>query len=531
MRSTRTTGKKLFSTIGALVALLVASGMVSLWTSSAIEERLVNTGEKTATRIALAGDIRTANLRLFAADNIIILAGFDDDRKTRDTWNATLTTTCDQLRKDVATLRSLTTNESSQQAATKLEQGIEEFLNAHQKVAALVDAGKFHDAQQASLTRVKPIADANEALAETIARNQVAHLADDMAAGALAYAQARAALVVLFGLALCLAAAAVYVVWGINTELRATASQLREGSEQVVAAAAQVATSAQSLSQGATEQAASLQETSASMEEMASMTRRNSESAHRAATLVTGAALQVDESNAALTEMVASMAAIKESSSKVAKIIKTIDEIAFQTNILALNAAVEAARAGEAGMGFAVVAAEVRNLAQRSAQAAKDTEGLIEESIARSQQGASKVEHVATVIGAIAGSMAQVKEIVRDVRESSVQQTQGIDQVSQAIAQMEKVTQTTAATAEESAAASEELNAQAEASMAVVRQLEAQVDGPPTDAGHAPPSRAGRSDPRRVLTMRKKPAGKPAVRRASAEDEIPFGDTGTYAKF
>jgi methyl-accepting chemotaxis protein/methyl-accepting chemotaxis protein-1 (serine sensor receptor) len=171
------------------------------------------------------------------------------------------------------------------------------------------------------------------------------------------------------------------------------------------------------------------------------------------------------------------MAAIKESSNKVAKIIKTIDEIAFQTNILALNAAVEAARAGEAGMGFAVVADEVRNLAQRSAQAAKDTAGLIEESIARSQEGAGKVQDVATAIGAITESVTKVKGIVDEVREASQQQTQGIDQVAQAIAQMEKVTQTTAATAEESAAASEELNAQAETSMSVVSQLEALVGG------------------------------------------------------
>src|SRR4051812_10152505 len=261
--------------------------------------------------------------------------------------------------------------------------------------------------------------------------------------------------------------------WKLENPLQATASEIRESAAQVLQLSRMVATSSQSLSQGATEQAASLEETSASMEEMASMTRKNAENATEATRLVTDVAQQVVASNVALGEMVASMTSIKESSNKVAKIIKTIDEIAFQTNILALNAAVEAARAGEAGMGFAVVADEVRNLAQRSAQAARDTAGLIEESISRSQEGVGKVEQVESAIQAITASVQSVKGIVEDVRESSHQQTQGIDQVSQAIAQMERVTQSTAATAEESAAASEQLNAQAEASIAVVEKLDA----------------------------------------------------------
>ena len=335
---------------------------------------------------------------------------------------------------------------------------------------------------------------------------------------------------------------AFFLIRSTTKSLRKSLDSLSEGAHQVVSASGQVSTSAQSLSQGATEQAASLQETSASMEEMASMTRKNAENATQATRLVTDVALQVTASNSALSEMVTSMAAIQESSNKVAKIIKTIDEIAFQTNILALNAAVEAARAGEAGMGFAVVADEVRNLAQRSAQAAKDTAGLIEESIARSQEGAGKVEQVATAIETITRSVAQVKGIVEEVREASQQQTQGIDQVSQAIAQMEKVTQTTAATAEESAAASEELNAQAQLSMTVVRRLEQMVGGAVASsaAGASRPKDAGR----RVLPMRPRTAAsrEPGHRRSmakaalrptpsAAEEQFPLNDARTHGRF
>ncbi len=186
-----------------------------------------------------------------------------------------------------------------------------------------------------------------------------------------------------------------FIVRGINAVLRRAITDLDEGATQVVSAAGQVSSSSQTLAQGASEQAASLEETSASTEQITSMTRKNSENARSAATLMTEASSQVGTANQHLEQMVGSMQEINTSSDKIARIIKVIDEIAFQTNILALNAAVEAARAGEAGMGFAVVADEVRNLAQRCAQAAKDTAGLIEESITKSNDGKGKLDLVA----------------------------------------------------------------------------------------------------------------------------------------
>jgi methyl-accepting chemotaxis protein/methyl-accepting chemotaxis protein-1 (serine sensor receptor) len=168
---------------------------------------------------------------------------------------------------------------------------------------------------------------------------------------------------------------------------------------------------------------------------------------------------------------------INASSDRISKIIKVIDEIAFQTNILALNAAVEAARAGEAGMGLAVVADEVRNLAQRCAQAARDTAGMIEDSIAKSNDGKSKLDLVVTAIDSINESAAKVKHLVDQVSSGSVEQSRAIEQVAGAIVQMEKVTQSTAANAEQSASASQELSAQSEAVRGIVTRLAGMVGG------------------------------------------------------
>ncbi len=207
------------------------------------------------------------------------------------------------------------------------------------------------------------------------------------------------------------------------------------------------------------------------------MARKNAENSQSANALVTQSQQKFTETNHSLETMVVAMGDIKASSDKVAKIIKVIDEIAFQTNILALNAAVEAARAGEAGMGFAVVADEVRNLAQRCAQAAKDTAALIEESIAKSNDGKTKVDQVAVAIRAITEESAKVKTLVDEVSLGSQEQTRGIEQVAKALTQMEQVTQQSAANAEESAAAAEELTAQAATLMDVVGQLSAMVGG------------------------------------------------------
>ncbi|MBI4909197.1 MAG: hypothetical protein HY820_36595 [Acidobacteria bacterium] len=283
--------------------------------------------------------------------------------------------------------------------------------------------------------------------------------------------------VVVFSAIAVLIVYSVVLTRRLGAGLRQVAIELAQGAVQVASAAGQVSSSSQSLAQGASTQAASLEETAASTEEINTMSRKNSENSRMAAELMTTSHQKFVQANQSLDLSVAAMAEINTQSDKIAKIIKVIDEIAFQTNILALNAAVEAARAGEAGMGFAVVADEVRNLAQRCAQAAKDTAALIEESIAKSNTGKVKVDEVAAGIRAITLEAAKVKTLVDEVSLGSQQQARGIEQIGKSISRMDQVTQTTAANAEESASAAEELNAQSETLHGIVVRLTAMVGG------------------------------------------------------
>jgi methyl-accepting chemotaxis protein len=286
---------------------------------------------------------------------------------------------------------------------------------------------------------------------------------------------------------------------GMNQTLAQSIHEMAGSAEQVSLAAAQISTASHSLAQGTSQQAASLEETSASTEEINSMAQRNSENSHAAAELVKQSDDKFADANRSLQDMISAMAEINASSDKISKIIKVIDEIAFQTNILALNAAVEAARAGEAGMGFAVVADEVRNLAQRSAQAARDTAVLIEESIAKSNDGKLKVDQVSKAIRGITEQSAQIKILVDEVHLGSQEQSRGIDQISKAIAQMEQLTQNAAASAEESASTAEQLKAQSSALKNVVQHLNSTiVQSVDTARSISKPSLAVKSGPKKT---------------------------------
>jgi methyl-accepting chemotaxis protein len=292
---------------------------------------------------------------------------------------------------------------------------------------------------------------------------------------------------------------------------------LTDGSDQVNSASNQVSQASQQLAQGASEQAAALEETSSSLEEMATMTRQNATNANEANLLINDTGRVVEQANHSMVELTGSMREISTASDETAKIIKTIDGIAFQTNLLALNAAVEAARAGEAGAGFAVVADEVRSLAMRAAEAARNTANLIEDTAGKVRQGSELVDKTSTAFEQVAVSTVKAKELVGEIAAASNEQAQGVDQINKAVGEMDKVVQQNAANAEESASAAEELSAQAEQMNGYVGDLVTLVGDTGNGAGKGNGSR--RSHRRKAQIIAPPPGTRmlpPAPRSAKA---------------
>lgn len=254
-------------------------------------------------------------------------------------------------------------------------------------------------------------------------------------------------------------------------------SILKDTSNEVSSAADQIAQSSQAMASGASEQASNIEEISSTLEQMSSITKQNADNANQANTMSSTTLVDTEQSQKAMAKMLDAIGKIKESSDETVKIIKTINEIAFQTNILAINAAIEAAKAGENGKGFAVVAIEVRNLAQRSAEAVKTTSTLLEGSKSNAENGVFVANEVNEILNNVIISIKKVSDLISEVSTASSEQAKGIEQVNIAISQSDQVTQSNAATAEESASSSEELSSQAKRLDDMVTHLIAIING------------------------------------------------------
>jgi len=325
----------------------------------------------------------------------------------------------------------------------------------------LAAEGRYREAQDTAERLRADRARMDEELDTYLA--QVQDLTDTTSRTAVTHQQ-NAFIIILVAAVVALLAGALVsflVIRFITRPLGRVIANVTAASNQVNAAADQISASSQSLAGSTSEQAAGLEETSSSLEEMSTSTRQNADNAQQAQAVADEAQNAVMEGSQAVERMTGSIGEIKSTSDEMARIIKTIDEIAFQTNLLALNAAVEAARAGEAGKGFAVVAEEVRNLAQRSAEAARDTTELIDSAQQKTELGVNVSGDVEQSLHNIQAGIEKVGALVREVASASGEQAQGIEQVNVAVAQMDKATQSNAANSEETAATSEELSSQA----------------------------------------------------------------------
>lgn len=473
-----TLGKKLYTGCGAALLITIVMGCVSMYDLGAMGDRVINLGQVKARNLYLAGDVDNLTTDILGSARGMNLRAHMNEPAEAEKRYETVKTEVARVRKEGDEFVAKSTSADLRtRMQTEVLDKMPALMESIDEDMSLIQKGNLQAADQYFQAKTFGLANDISNAGDEITQAEEKYIATYADEAAATVAPARYLMIVMILIAIGVGAVLIWVVRGVNTLLQNSILELSDGADQVATAAGQVSSSSQSLAQGASEQAASLEETSASSEEINSMARKNTDNSRETAQLLTRSHEKVIQANSYLEEMVVSMEQINESSDKISKIIKVIDEIAFQTNILALNAAVEAARAGEAGMGFAVVADEVRSLAQRSAQAAKDTAILIEDSIAKSSEGKTKVDQVALAIHAVTEDSARVKVMVDEVSLGSEEQSRGIDQIGRAISQMEQVTQTNAASAEESAAAAEELSAQSETLKEILSRLQAMVGG------------------------------------------------------
>lgn len=487
-----TVGKKLLLGFGSLIALLAIIGIVvtvMVTKTSTITENAVNV--RYPTLLASTEVLKDLEGSLAALRGYLIMGS--------DIYKEHRAEAIKNLNGGLKELQNLSQKWIVEENRTRLKKVLtlsEDFIKYQKEIedVARTEAGSRiveHDGKKMRYeafllaTKAAPTANSMRELMNALIESQRS-LADKEKVTALSTQNSTRLLTIIFVLAGIAIASftATFLYRNIRNILTTTVNDLTDTANQMTSASTQVSTSSQSVAQGATEQASSLQETSATIEELASMSKQNADNAKQANQIAQETRNSANDGVKAMTELDGAMTAINNSSDKISKIIKVIEEIAFQTNLLALNAAVEAARAGEHGKGFAVVAEEVRNLAQRSASAAKDTASLIEESVDKTENGMEITKKVGASLNNIVTNVKRVTDLVAEISAASQEQAEGVNQINKAVSQMDTVTQQNASSAEQSAAASEELSAQAESLTTIVDDLSLIVGVDSSTNGH-----------------------------------------------
>jgi len=458
-------GAKLFAAFMTILSLMGVMGAVSVWKLKALNNNCMEiaTNWMPATNAAQAFNTGTSDVRLKELRHI---AATTDDEMTK--FEKQRDEILKDLEKNKAEMIRLVSTPEEKQLVDEIVKVWTEYTQEAEAIIALSRANKNDEARTRIAGKSLQLFDEVSALATKQVELNVKGSQIEIERAMSAYTMGRNVTLIVL---------AVNVVIGlvlatcISRWFTRAIVQVDEIANGVAAASQQLAAASEQLSSGAQQSASSLEETASSLEEMTATVRQNADNADQANQLANNSRETAEKGGQVVASAVKAMSEINTASKKIADIITTIDEIAFQTNLLALNAAVEAARAGEQGRGFAVVAGEVRNLAQRSATAAKEIKGLIEDSVSKVETGSQLVNQSGETLGAIVSSVKRVTDIVGEIAAASREQSAGIDQINKAVAQMDTVTQSNASQTEEMSGTAVALSGQAEQLQNVVAQF------------------------------------------------------------